>query len=154
VRGRKAGAAKRVGVQHGHREGRRDTHAVRQRAVVAMVVVWRMRDDEIGLHLADQRFQRSNQRGVRDQRSVGEVEEARRGAKQAGRVGRFFSPGPGERRRVACSAPGAIRGYGEIEICALHGVGGHRTEHEYLDIVGMCPQRQYPHSVLPETTRA
>src|SRR4051812_38693519 len=71
----------------------------------------------------------------------------------AGRHVPLLSAGPagGARacRRVALAALGTIRGYRKSQPCALRGIGGQRTEHEYLDIVGMRAQRQYLHVFSP-----
>ena len=72
-------------------EGRRDAHAVRQRAMVAMVVVRRMGDRQIRPDVADQPLQRPDKGSVRYQRPVRKVEKVRCHAEQPGRRRSFLA---------------------------------------------------------------
>jgi len=136
-------------MQHRHGEGGRDPHAVRQRAVVGMIIVGRMGDHQIRCCLTYQRFQRTDQRCIGHQFAVGKVEEARGRDEQSRSGSRFLVPDTSQNAWVALAALGAIGGYGKSELCALRRIGGHRTEHEYLDVVRMRAERQYLHRTLP-----
>ena len=67
--------------------------ALGQRPMVAVVVVRRMRDDQVGQDLGNQRLQPADQRGIGNQRSVGKVEKMRR----------HSEPGRGLRRLPAAA---------------------------------------------------
>lgn len=135
-----------IGVDNRRSEGGGNGDRIRQSAMIAVIVVSCVCDDDVRFYVVHERLQRPVERRIRDQRTVGKVKEQQICPQKVSRCLSLSAPRARQLTPVAGSALCAIGGDGESQLGAGRLPRGEGSKHEDLDIIGMCTECQYSHS--------